>query len=72
MTLTEQELRWAQKDVFNAGNNLASAGLRLHGTEYEKAYERVYKAATHRCLRHLAGRQTARHHFLHRQPGPPP
>ncbi len=44
MTLTEQELRWAQKDVFNAGNALASAGLRLHGTEYEKAYERVYKA----------------------------
>ena len=43
MRLTEQELRWAQKDVFNAGNNLVSAGLRLQGTEYEKAYERIYK-----------------------------
>lgn len=44
MRLTEQELRWAQKDVFNAGNNLVSAGLRLQGTEYEKTYERIYKA----------------------------
>ena len=44
MRLSEQELRWAQTDVFNAGNNLVSAGLRLQGTEYEKAYQRVYKA----------------------------
>ena len=44
MRLSEQELRWAQKDVFNAGNNLVSAGLRLQGTEYEKTYERIYKA----------------------------
>ena len=43
MRLTEQELRWVQKDVFNAGNNLVSAGLRLQGTKYEKAYERIYK-----------------------------
>lgn len=44
MRLSEQELRWVQKDVFNAGNNLVSAGLRLQGTEYEKAYDRIYKA----------------------------
>lgn len=44
MTLTEQELRWTQKDVYNAGNDLVSAGLRLQGTQYEKAYLRVYKA----------------------------
>ncbi len=44
MTLTEQELRWAQKDVYNAGNDLVSAGLRLRDTQYEKAYLRVYKA----------------------------
>ena len=44
MTLTEQELRWAQKDAYNAGNDLVSAGLRLRDTQYEKAYLRVYKA----------------------------
>ena len=44
MRLSEHELRWVQKDVFNAGNNLVSAGLRLQGTEYEKTYERIYKA----------------------------
>lgn len=44
MTLTEQELRWAQRDVFNAGNELVSAGLRLRDTQYEKAYLRIYKA----------------------------
>ena len=44
MRLSEQELRWAQKDVFNAGNNLVSAGLRLQGSEYGKAYDWIYKA----------------------------
>ncbi len=44
MRLSEQELRWAQKDVFNAGNNLVSAGLRLQRSEYVKAYDRIYKA----------------------------
>ena len=39
-----QELRWAQKDVFDAANHLVSAGLRLQGTKYEKAYERIYKS----------------------------
>ena len=44
MTLTEQDLRWAQRDVFNAGNELVSAGLRLRDAQYEKAYLRIYKA----------------------------
>ena len=48
MRLTEkeqlQELRWAQKDVFDAANHLVSAGLRLQGTKYEKSYERIYKS----------------------------
>ena len=39
-----QELRWAQKDVFDAANHLVSAGLRLQGTKYEKTYERIYKS----------------------------
>ena len=41
MTLNEQqqlqELRWAQKDVFDAANHFVSAGLRLQGTKYERA-----------------------------------
>jgi len=39
-----QELRWAQKDVFDAANHFVSAGLRLQGTKYEKSYNRLYKA----------------------------
>ena len=42
--MTEQELRWAQKDIYNAGNNICSAGLRLRGTEFDKDYERLYNA----------------------------
>ena len=45
MIFTEEdrmrELRLAQKDIYNAGNNLVSAGLRLQGTKYEKSYEHV-------------------------------
>lgn len=43
-TLSTQELRWAQKDIYNAGKSLVSAGLRLQGSEYESAYNRLYKA----------------------------
>ena len=39
MIFTEEdrlrELRLAQKDIYNAGNDLVSAGLRLQGTKYE-------------------------------------
>ena len=49
MRLTDQqqlqELRWAQKDVFDAANHFVSAVLRLQGTtKYEKSYERIYKS----------------------------
>ena len=44
MTLTEQELRWAQKDIYNAGQSICSAGLRLAGTKHEAAYRRLYDA----------------------------
>ena len=48
MIFTEEdrlrELRLAQKDVYNAGNDLVSAGLRLQGTKYEKSYERIHKS----------------------------
>jgi hypothetical protein len=48
MIFTEEdrlrELRLAQKDIYNAGNNLVSAGLRLQGTNFEKSYNRLYKA----------------------------
>ena len=48
MIFTEEdrlrELRLAQKDIYNAGNDLVSAGVRLQGTKYEKSYDRLYKA----------------------------
>ena len=48
MIFTEEdrlrELRLAQKDIYNAGNDLVSAGLRLQGTNFEKSYNRLYKA----------------------------
>ena len=48
MIFTEEdrlrELRLAQRDIYNAGNDLVSAGLRLQGTKHEKSYERLYKA----------------------------
>ena len=48
MRLTDQqqlqEIRWAQKDVFDAANHFVSGGLRLQGTKYEKSYERIYKS----------------------------
>ena len=48
MIFTEEdrlrELRLAQRDIYNAGNDLVSAGLRLQGTKYEQSYNRLYKA----------------------------
>ena len=48
MIFTEEdrlrELRLAQQDIYNAGNDLVSAGLRLQGTKYEQSYNRLYKA----------------------------
>lgn len=42
--MTKQELRFAQKDIYNAGNYIATAGLRLRDTEFDKAYLRLYNA----------------------------
>lgn len=48
MIFTEEdrlrELRLAQKDIYNAGNDLVSAGLRLQGTNFEQSYNRLYKS----------------------------
>ena len=48
MIFTEEdrlrELQLAQRDIYNAGNDLVSAGLRLQGTKYEQSYNRLYKA----------------------------
>ena len=44
--MTEQELRWAQKDIYNAGNYISQAGLRLYGTQFDKDYQRLYNALT--------------------------
>ncbi len=48
MIFTEEdrmrELRLAQKDIYNAGNDFVSAGLRLQGTNFEKSYNRLSKA----------------------------
>lgn len=42
--MTQQELRFAQRDVYNASQHLASAGLRLRGTVLEKDYEKLFKS----------------------------
>ncbi len=42
--MNAQELRWAQKDIYNAGQSICSAGLRLAGTEYEADFRRLYDA----------------------------
>ena len=48
MIFTEEdrlrELRLAQKDIYNAGNDLVSAGLRLQGKNFEQSYNRLYKS----------------------------
>ncbi len=48
MIFTEEdrlrELRLAQQDIYNAGNDLVSAGLRLQGTNFEQSYNRLYKS----------------------------
>lgn len=42
--MTKQELQLAQRDIYNAGNYIATAGLRLRDTEFDKAYLRLYNA----------------------------
>lgn len=42
--MTKQELQFAQRDIYSAGNYISSAGLRLRDTEFDKAYIRLYNA----------------------------
>lgn len=42
--MTTQELKWAQKDVYDAGRKLATAGLRLGDTRYEAQYRKAWNA----------------------------
>ena len=41
--MTEQELKWAQQDVYQAASKLVSAGLRLDGTKYEDQYRKAFE-----------------------------
>lgn len=42
MTLSEKEMRFAQKDIMNGGRTIAHAGLRLDGTKYEAQYRKMW------------------------------
>lgn len=43
-TLTERELRSAQASLYNGADSINSAVMRLHGTKYEKAANRLWDA----------------------------
>ena len=42
--MTERELRLAQKALFNGGEHIAEAGLRLEDTKYESDYRKLWNA----------------------------
>lgn len=42
--MNKQELRFAQKTLYNGSKQIADAGMRLRGTKYEKDYERLWHA----------------------------
>lgn len=42
--MSNQELKWAQKSLYNGGKQIADAGMRLRGTKYEKDYEKLWHA----------------------------
>ena len=42
--MDKQQLRLAQKDIFHAGQDLSSAGLRLNGTQYEADFKAIWLA----------------------------
>lgn len=42
--MTQQELKWTQKSLYNGSKMIADAGMRLKGTKYEKDYERLWHA----------------------------
>lgn len=41
MTLTEQELRWAQKDIQEGGGRIAKACLRLEFSKYQAEADKI-------------------------------
>ena len=42
--MTQQEIKFAQKEVFRAGNILSSVGLRVNGSKYYNIYKKMYDA----------------------------
>lgn len=42
--MSTQELKWAQKSLYNGGKQISDAGMRLRGTKYEKDYEKLWDA----------------------------
>ena len=70
MIFTEEdrlrELRLAQKDIYNAGNDLVSAGLRLQGTKYEQTVLLHWRPArSHHQERRLGRAGRGERHHLH-------
>lgn len=42
--MTRQELKLAQREVYNAGRTLCSVGLRLDGSKFYAHYRKMYDA----------------------------
>ncbi len=42
--MTQQELKWAQKSIYQGSKRIADAGMCLRCTKYEKDYERLWHA----------------------------
>lgn len=46
--MVEQQVKYAQQEIFKAGKELASAKIRLEGTKYEKDMNKLWD-----CLQKL-------------------
>lgn len=42
--MTQQELKWAQKSLYNGSRQIADAGMLLEDTKYEKYFQRLWSA----------------------------
>lgn len=42
--MSTQELKWAQKSLYNGGKQIADAGMRLQGSRFENDYKRIWEA----------------------------
>ncbi len=40
--MVSNEVKWAQKEIYKAGKELASARMRLEGTKYEKEMNKLW------------------------------